>query len=137
MKSKLNELSDQEFLQQFIELTFDPAAFNHHAHLRLAWIYLRTYGLDGALDKIPAAIKQYAEHHGAHDKFHMTLTQASIHIIQHMMSLGDFSSFDSFIEAFPQLLDNFKSLIGNHYSQQHLFSESARLQFIPPDLKAF
>jgi hypothetical protein len=39
------KLRDELFEKQFQNCQFNPALFNHEAHLRLAWIHITKYGL--------------------------------------------------------------------------------------------
>src|SRR5690606_11376182 len=79
------ELDDTEFGQQFENGTLPPALFDHLGHLRMAWIYLKSYGESGAIEKACGDIRAYARIHGDVEKFHKTLTVASIKIVNHFV----------------------------------------------------
>ena len=59
------QLTDSEFESAFREGTLSPALFDHEAHLRLAWIHLRTYGLDQAISNICSQLKAFTIKAGA------------------------------------------------------------------------
>ena len=68
-------------------------------------------------------------------KYHQTLTQAWLLAVHHFMHrTGPTRDFDEFVEAGGgRLLD--KDIMGTHYSQDLLWSEQARRQFVEPDLQ--
>ncbi len=42
------ELTDTEFEKQFYTWQLNPADFSHEAHLRLAWVHVKKYGINEA-----------------------------------------------------------------------------------------
>lgn len=75
-------LPDNEFLKQFEAKKLPPEEFTHTGHLRLAWLYINQYELDTAIDKITHGIDAHASSLGAPDKFHYTITEALVRIMQ-------------------------------------------------------
>ena len=71
-------LSDTEFLTKFEAATLDLALFSHEAHLRLAWLYIKIYGIEKAVDKTCAQLQHFTKVLGAEDKFNTTLTVAAV-----------------------------------------------------------
>lgn len=127
-------ISDQQFEEQFQDLSLDPQLFNHEGHLRLAWIHLNKYGLEQAIQNLCDQIRKFATHHGAPDKYHCTLTVAAVKTMHHFMQKTDSSSFEDLIETFPRIKYNFKDLIDAHYGFNILASAEAKKEFIEPDL---
>lgn len=128
-------MNDQEFLLQFGNCTFPPELFDHKAHLRLAWLQIKQYGIEQALENCCEYISGFASFHGDHQKFNKTITNASVYAVQHFME--DEHTFEEFIEKNPQLLSDLKALINSHYSYDIFVVENARKLFIEPDVQPF
>lgn len=131
------ELSDQEFETQFTRGDFPPSLFTHEAHLRLAWVYLKKYGVQTAEQKISAQIQQFDQRHGKGDKFHKTLTVAAVKVVHHFMLKSKANAFADFLHEFPRLETSFKALLDQHYSPNIFLEEPAKHYFIEPDLLPF
>ena len=112
------ELSDHEFENQFSLSILDPELFTHEAHLRLAWIHLRKYGLTEA-------------------KYNHTVTIAAIKIVNHFMNQSDAITFTQFTKDYPRLSTHFKELILSYYHTNVFESEEAKIRFIEPELMPF
>lgn len=130
-------LSDTEFENQFINCNLDPSIFNHAAHLRLAWIYIKKYGLAKAEELIQDQLKKYVAHVGAKDKYHTTLTIVAVKAVAHFIQQSNQSNFKEFIKMHPQLISNFKGLINSHYSFDIFVNDKARKVYLEPDVSAF
>ena len=85
MKSHF-ELSDLEFKIQFENCVLEPSLFSHEAHIRLAWILIRQYGVEDAIIRIKGQLKQFVKHLGAEDKYNETLTIAAMKAVHHFIS---------------------------------------------------
>lgn len=131
------DLTDKEFENQFKSATLDPAFFDHEAHLRLAWIHIRKYGLDKAIENITTQLAAYVVRHGAEDKFNRTLTVAAIKAVHHFINRSGKHDFLHFIQQHPRLKYNFKDLMAAHYGIDIYSSAKARKEFIQPDLLPF
>lgn len=129
--------SDSQFETEFEQGSLDPTLFNHEAHLRLTWIQLEKYGFEKAIENIQTQILNYVTKLGAEDKFHVTLTHAAIHIVNHFKQQSTSDSFLNFITEFPKLKNNFKELINTHYSAEKLHSPGAKTEYLEPDLQPF
>jgi hypothetical protein len=131
------DLTDTEFGQQFQTCTLDPTLFNHEAHLRLAWIHVKQYGVEQAIENICTQLIAYTKHLGASDKFNKTLTIAATRAVYHFMQKSNADNFHDFILQFPRLKYNFKELIAAHYAQDIFKSEIAKQEYLEPDLLPF
>lgn len=131
------KLSDTEFEEQFIDCKLDPSIFSHEGHLRLAWININQYGLEQAEENIQSQLQNFVEFAGAKDKYNTTLTIAAIRAVGHFMAKSNAVNFKDFIEEFPQLKNNFKTLIESHYSFDVFNSLKAKAEFLEPDLLPF
>lgn len=130
-------LTDTAFERQFEDATLDPALFNHEAHLRLAWIHINNYGTDAAIVNITQQLQNYVAKLGAQDKYNHTLTIAAIKAVQHFYNKTTADSFADFISQNTKLKDNFRDLLGSHYSTNIFTSEEAKSRFLEPELLPF
>lgn len=130
-------LSDGEFETQFRNATFPPEWFSHEAHLRLAWIHIRNYGLEAAIDNICSQLVTYVEALGARDKYNKTLTIAAIRAVYHFMRKAKSDTFPDLMAEFPRLKYNFKELIFAHYGVDIFQLETAKHEYLEPDLLPF
>lgn len=135
--NEIAKLTDEEFLEQFRECKIDPAAFDHEAHLRLAWIHIQKYGLERAKKNIQEQLQKFVDFAGARDKYHTTITVAAIEAVNHFMEKLSAQNFEEFIRENPRLKEDFKTLISSHYSFDIFSSIEARKGFIAPDVQPF
>ena len=131
------DLSDSEFEQQFINCELNPEIFTHEAHLRLAWIYIKKYGIEQAETNIPRQLREYVKSVGAENKYNTTLTLAAIKAVYHFILKSDANSFREFIIEFPRLKNNFRELMACHYGVDIYNSQKAKMKFLEPDLLPF
>jgi hypothetical protein len=125
---------DHAFRLAFEEVRIAPEAFNHRAHVRLAYVYLVDHDTEAACTRMRAALLGFLEHWKiAPAKYHETLTRAWILAVRHFMerSVGA-ADADAFIAANPVLLDT--TIMLTHYSAALLFSPEARGGFVEPDV---
>ncbi|MEO1518741.1 MAG: hypothetical protein AAFV95_27250 [Bacteroidota bacterium] len=130
-------LSDQEFERQFRDGEFPPAQFSHEAHLRLAWIHIRKYGLGQARENVEQQLQRFVAAAGASDKYHATLTRAAVHAVGHFVKRSDETTFEKFLLDCPQLKNNFRGLINSHYSFDIFQSDKAKAEYVQPDVSPF
>lgn len=131
------DYSDAEFVAQFARCTLDPSVFSHEAHLRLAWINIREYGLLEARVMTKKQLKNYVNHLGAEDKYNETLTIAAINAVNHFIAKSAFDNFRDFITEFPKLKTHFKALMACHYGFDIYNSPTAKATYLAPDLLPF
>src|SRR5579859_7590804 len=118
-------MNDDDFVRDFLAGTLPATQFHHRDHLRLAWRLTRQMGLEDATHTITAGIRQFATQHGQADKYHETLTQFWVRIVNyHLQICPDTGEFVSFLAAFPQLLD--KELPNRHWRRETIGSVAAR-----------
>ena len=130
-------LNDEAFEVQFETCMLDPALFTHEAHLRLAWIHIKKYGVETAVEHVVTQLSNFVAHAGARDKFNLTLTIAAVRGVNHFMLRATTDTFPAFIKEFPQLLYDFKALIDSHYSCDIFKEERAKTNYLVPDLAPF
>ncbi|HET7694419.1 MAG TPA: hypothetical protein VFK57_01825 [Vicinamibacterales bacterium] len=127
-------MTDVEFARAFERGDVAPADFDHRAHVRVAWVYVREGpSLDAATDRMRAAIQRFAAAANASQKYHETIT------VLWMRLLADAAArmrapceLDALLAQCPELAD--KNLPLQYYSRERLFSDEARTRWVPPDL---
>lgn len=128
-------MSDDDFVQAFMDGALPPGHFHHRDHLRLAWLLVRQFGVEAAGPALAEGIRGFATGHGQGAKYHETLTQFWARIVGHMVrARPDIDDFAAFLAAFPQLLD--KGLPYRHWQGGTLNGALARAAWVEPDLLA-
>ena len=122
-------LSDGEFLKRYESHALK--GFSHEDHVRMAFAYARRGGVAAAVGGA-RRIRGFAEAIGAPGKYHETLTVAWARVIAHRALESEASSFEEFLETYPQLRR--RDLLSAHYTPELLFSPAARAAFVEPDL---
>tara|TARA_B100001146_G_C15864072_1_gene298975 strand:- start:61 stop:474 length:414 start_codon:yes stop_codon:yes gene_type:complete len=131
------KLTDSDFEKKIISCEFNPSDFTHEAHLRLAWINIKKYGINQAEINIQSELRNFVEFVGDKDKYNMTLTMAAIRAVYHFMLKSKADNFKGFIMEFPRLKNNFRDLMSYHYGFDIYNSERAKVEFLQPDLIPF
>lgn len=134
---KHHQISDVEFEKQFSDCSFNSEWFTHEAHLRLAWIHIKKYGLEQAIENACVQIARYAESLGVKDKFNKTVTVAALKAVHHFINRSRSNNFNELIVEFPRLKTEFKALMNAHYGIDIFKSETAKREFVEPDLLPF
>ena len=131
------QLTDREFEKQFATGTLNPAWFTHEAHLRLAWIHIRQYGMEQAIENVSIQLVRFTELLGARDKFNTTVTVAAMKAVEHFMKRSATDNFSALILEFPRLKTDFKKLMSAHYGIDIFTSARAKAEYLEPDLLPF
>ena len=131
------QLTDSEFANRFENGSLNPKLFSHEAHIRLAWIHIKNYGLDKAIENVDSQLINYTTGLGAGDKYHKTVTVAAVRSVYHFFLKSESDNFKDFIVEFPRLRDNFKDLLDSHYGFDIFKSEAANKEYFDPDLLPF
>lgn len=134
MRYKITK-QDTEFQQLFESGRFPLDGFDHRAHLRLAYIYCARSSTEQAYQQMRQALHSVLKYNNIDlSKYHETITRAWIMAIRHFIErTSNSDSADDFIDQHPQLLDS--KIMLSHYSEELLFSETARQSFIEPDIE--
>ena len=124
-------MTDEEFLKRFEDCTLEE--FHHPDHIRVAWIYLRTFGYRRGSEKIKAGIRHFASSKNANTLYHETITEFWIRLVQHVIT-GDVpcETFEDLLSSFPPLAES-KSIY-SHYTKHMLMSDAARSEWLAPDI---
>jgi len=114
----------------------DPEAFDHTAHVYLAWRYLEQFPLPVALQKFDAALQRLTVQLGVPDKYHATITWFFLLLIAERRGADCKSELRAdwlrFRQRNPDLFDS-RGLLARHYRSHTLASERARRSFVLPD----
>lgn len=122
-------MSDQEFIDAFGAGQLAPDVFTHRAHLRAAYLLLRTRPFLEACIAMRDGLHLLAEKLGKPDLYHETVTVAFMALVAaRSSSAGD---WDGFIAAHPELCE--RGLLDAYYSPALLASGAARTRFAMPD----
>jgi hypothetical protein len=128
--------TDDELIDQVESFTIDPRAFDHEAHVRLAYAYLKGYDVFDALLRCRRALRGLAEHHGAARKYHETVTCGLVFLIHERMAGGegahDALDWEDFARANPDLLQWRDGAFFDYYPPEVLHSDLARRTFVLP-----
>jgi hypothetical protein len=125
-------MTDEAFARAFEDGAVTPAEFNHVAHVRVAWVYLREAdSTDEALARMRAAIRRFAAAAGASMKYHETITVLWLRLLDDVRAQGASGELAEVLHAYPALAD--KDLPLQYYSRDRLFSDDARTAWVEPD----
>ena len=126
---------DQAFQRDFETGKISTEAFDHRAHVRLAYAYLVENDAETAVALMREALLEFVKRHSIEpSRYHETMTRSWILAVRHFMELSSAArDSDQFIESNPRLLD-YKIML-EHYSADLLFSPEARARFVDPDLE--
>jgi hypothetical protein len=126
--------SDEDLLRAFEDLSFPVKLFHHREHLRVAWLYLKSSDATRAAERMAVGIRRFANHHGATQKYHHTLTLAWVRLVAAaLVETPEGCYFEEFLAAHPELRD--KNLLAKYYSQELLQSSASREGWVQPDLQ--
>jgi hypothetical protein len=126
--------SDEDFLRAFEDLSFPADHFHHREHIRVAWLYLKSSDATRAAEKMSERIRRFANHQGATQKYHHTLTLAWMRLVAAaLVETPEGYTFEQFISAHLQLKDT--KLLDKYYSKERLQSAAAREGWVEPDLQ--
>ena len=105
--------------------------FDHRAHVRLAWCYLRRYPLLEAIAQFCAALQAFTKRVGAEAKYHETVSVAFLLLIADGMHPDE--DWSTFADRRADLINGGMEAIRVHYSAQALDNDDARRRFMMPD----
>ena len=121
-------------LEQFEALEVDPSEFDHEAHVYVAWSYLREMDLLTSIDRYRSVLRRLTAKLGVPDKYHETMTWFYLLAVAERATGTSATDWDIFKRRNPELFQRHPGLIRHYYSQSRLMSDTARQQFVLPDL---
>ena len=126
-------MTDNDLIEKFESCTLSPESFSHREHVRLAWLYLRSYPTLEAIAKFCLGLKRFADGIGKADLYHETITWAYLLLIRERMARTEAGNWEEFAAANPDLLDRKTNILNQYYQQETLDSALAKQVFIFPD----
>ncbi len=125
-------MTEEAFARAFEHGSVTPAEFDHMAHVRVAWVYLReAASSEEALTRMRDGILRFAAAAGASTKYHETITVLWMRVLENVKAGGASGELADLLRAHPALAD--KDLPLQYYSRERLFSDEARAAWIEPD----
>jgi len=131
------DLTDDAFYDLMESGELRKKHFSHSAHLRLAWIHIHRYGAKEAESTIARQIKAYITRIGMGYAFNITLTLASVRILEVYINQSSAKDFKTLVTEFPELQTSFREVIGRHYSDFVFMDKEARSRFLEPNRLPF
>ena len=127
-------MSDDEFLAELEGCRLPPAQFDHAAHLRLGYLYLRHAAFADAAARACRTIRLYAAAIGSPGRYHETLTIGFMALIaERLRRGGDGGGWAGFRAHNPELLS--KDALLAYYPRAVLESAEARAAFVLPAVR--
>ncbi|HMD55732.1 MAG TPA: hypothetical protein VKJ65_14390 [Phycisphaerae bacterium] len=134
------DMNDQELLQNFEDRTLPFTQWTHRAHVKVAYLYLKQYSFEEALQRVSAGIKAFNAANKVPESptggYNQTTTHAFVHLIAATMRAYDkthpVSTADGFCDAHPQLMS--QHVLRFFYSPERRMHPMAKSQFVEPDL---
>ncbi|HEX5139166.1 MAG TPA: hypothetical protein VFY93_19520 [Planctomycetota bacterium] len=133
-------MDDAAFVGRFEACAIPLEEWDHKAHLKVAWTYLRQHGLLGATERMRAGIRRFNASKGLEDSldrgYHETLTVAWLRIVDAVMRVhGAEADATAFLGKHTQL--HSKALLRLYYTRDRILSWDAKRRFVEPDLAPF
>ena len=113
----------------------DPDAFDHEAHVYVAWLYLEHFPLLEAIAKFDAALRRLTTSLGIPGKYHATITWFFMLLISERRDAMPDSDWFRFRRDNDDLVSDGK-ILQRYYDSETLASDRARQSFVFPDKRA-
>ncbi len=130
----MTALDDRAFLAAFRDGSLPTSAFHHRDHVRLAWLYVGEHGAVEAASRFAGDLQTFARAKGVPGLYHATITGAYIALIAERRLQTPAGTWDEFAAAHPDLLTWKPGVLDRFYSAERLWGDTARAQFLMPDL---
>src|SRR5215216_4748874 len=102
----MSRMTDEAFARAFEAGTVGPADFDHVAHVRVAWVYLReAESLDEALSRMRDGIRGFAAAAGVPGKYHETITVLWMRVLAAARATGAAGELADVLRTHPALGD--------------------------------
>lgn len=122
-------MTDADFIAQLESCSLPEVEFNHTAHVRAGYLYLRRHKFPQALALMCTAIAAFSASLGRADRYHETITIGYMALIhERMRSRGDGSSWSEFKDQNPELFR--KDILLDYYPRELLESAEARARLV-------
>ena len=132
MNAAMNVVERPELsIDNFEAGDIDPERFDHRSHIYVAWLYIQQFELADAIGRFDAALRRLVTKLGAQSKYHATLTWFFLLLIAQRSDAGE--TWADFCAKNSDLTTNSKDVLSLYYSEELLFSDSARKRFMLPN----
>jgi hypothetical protein len=119
-------MTDIELARALEDGKIDNADFKHFHHLRVGWVYLaESNSIDQATARMGATLRKFAAASNVPEKYHQTVTIFWMRILALLQDSDQRCSLELLEKTFPL----------RYYSPEQLFSETARVSWVEPDVK--
>lgn len=133
-------MDDQEFLKAFEDCSLPFDQWTHRAHVKVAFLSLRQFPFDQALDKLREGIKRFNAANqvveSPNSGYNETTTHAFLRLVASAMHAYNEAiptpTSDAFCDAHPQLLC--KHVLRIFYSPEARMNPLSKMEFVEPDL---
>ena len=109
----------------------DPEHFDHEAHVYMGWLYVRAFDLADAVARFDAALRRLTVRLGVPGKYQATITWLFLVLINERSRPNE--SWNEFCSRNEALIRDSKTTLQRYYSDELLFSDTARQHFVLPD----
>ena len=121
-------------LADFEALAFETDAFDHRAHVYVAWQLVRTVDLLTAIRRYREMLIRLTRRLGVPDKYHETITWYYLLAVAEAARGPCRDDWATFEASHPRLFEKHLGAVRRHYSSERLHSPEARRSFLLPDL---
>jgi hypothetical protein len=126
-------LDDDALVMAFESCRLPASQFHHADHIRLAWVLLGKLSEEEATARIEQAIRRFAAHNGASEKYHHTITLAWMRLVAAARrATPEARAFEAFAQPHPELFD--VKALSRYYTAQRLACREAKSGWVEPDL---
>ncbi len=134
------EFDGRVTLAAFEACVIPLASWNHRAHLTVAYLLLRAWPLEEAIERMRRGVQRYNAAHGIEQTFegggsgyHETLTIAWMRVLHAVMgAYGAAADAEEFLDAHPHL--GSRVMLRLYYTRERIMSAEARRGWVEPDL---
>jgi hypothetical protein len=119
-------------IEAFERGEIDAEAFDHEAHVFLAWRYLERLALPAALEAFDAALRRLTVKLGVPGKYHATVTWFFMLLIAERRAGDPGADWRRFRRCNADLIED-RDLLERYYRSETLASDRARRSFVLPD----
>lgn len=130
-------MDDSTFVCKFESATWPMDQWHHKEHIKIAYLYLLSFGFEHALMKMRSGILALNAFHkvpeGPARGYHETMTHAWLRLVHVVLcEYGPAETADRFVEQHPELAE--KKALRFFYSPARLKDPRGKLEFLEPDL---
>ena len=122
---------DDFTMSAFESASLDASAFDHEAHIYVAWLYLQRYETSEAISRFANALQRLTTRLGVAGKYHETVTWFYMLLIAERRIAEE--TWSEFRIRNHDLFDPDNDVLSRYYKADTLASERARRSFVLPD----